>query len=43
MPNALKSNERRRIWVIKTFKIEIKKGGGSSNSAVLQDWLTPSN
>ena len=27
MPNALKSNERRRIWVIKTFKIEIKKGG----------------
>ena len=42
MPNALKSSERRTIWVIKTFKIEIKKGG-SSNSAVLQDWLTPSN
>ena len=26
MENALKSNERRKIWVNKTFKTEIKKG-----------------
>ena len=26
MQNALKSNEWRRIWVHKTFKIEVEKG-----------------
>ena len=27
MQNALKSNEWERIWVNKTFKIELQKGG----------------
>ena len=38
MENALKSNERQRNWVQKTFKIEIQKGG-QNNSAFLQNWF----
>ena len=40
MQNALKSNEWSRIWVQKTFKIEIKKGG-PNNSDFLQNWFPP--
>ena len=40
MQNALKSNEWRRIWVCKTFKIEIQKGG-PNNSDFLQNWFPP--
>ena len=38
MKNALKSNEWERIWVHKTFKIEIEKEGGN-NSDLLQNWF----
>ena len=40
MQNALKSNEWRRIWVLKTFKFEIQKGG-PNNSDFLQNWFPP--
>ena len=40
MQNALKSNEWQRIWVCKTFKIEIQKGG-PNNSDFLENWLHP--
>ena len=40
MQNALKSNEWRWIWVYKTFKIEIQKGG-PNNSDILQNWFPP--
>ena len=36
MQNALKPNEWQRIWVPKTFKTEIQKGG-PNNSVVLQN------
>ena len=38
MQNTLKCNECRRIWVQKTFKIEIQKGG-PNNSDILQNWF----
>ena len=38
MHNELKSNEWRRIWVHRTFKIEIQKGG-PNNSDILQNWF----
>ena len=38
MENALKSNEIPRIWVHKTFKVEIKNGG-PNNSDYLQNWF----
>ena len=31
MQNALKSNEQQSIWVHKTFKIEIQKGGPNNS------------
>ena len=40
MHNGLKSNEWRRIWVHRTFKIEIQKGG-PNNSDILQNWFPP--
>ena len=40
MQNGLKCNERRRIWVDRTFKIEIQKGG-PNNSDILQNWFPP--
>ena len=40
MQNTLKCNEWRRIWVYKTFKIEIQKGG-PNNSDILQNWFLP--
>ena len=40
MQNALKSNEWRWIWVYKTFKTEIQKGG-PNNSDFLQNWFPP--
>ena len=40
MQNALKSNKWQRIWDLKTFKIEIQKGG-PNNSALLQNWFPP--
>ena len=40
MQNALKSNEWRKIWVRKTFKIKIQKGG-RNNSDFLQNWFSP--
>ena len=36
----LKANKWRRIWVYKTFKIEIQKGG-PNNSDILQNWFPP--
>ena len=36
MQNGVKSNEWRRIWVWKTFKIEIQKGG-PNNYDILQN------
>ena len=36
MQNALESIEWQRIWVYKTFKIEIKRSG-QYNSAILQN------
>ena len=38
MKNALKYNEWRWIWVYKTFKIEIQKGG-PKNLDFLQSWF----
>ena len=38
MQNPLKYNEGRWIWVHKTFKIEIQKGG-QNNSDFLQNWF----
>ena len=43
MEHALKSDEWRRIWVLKTFQIEIEKGGGRNNSAILQKMFSPRN
>ena len=40
MQNTLKCNERWRIWVHRTFKIEIQKGG-PNNSDILQNWFPP--
>ena len=40
MQNAFKSNEWQTIWVHKTFKIEIQKGG-LKNSHFLQNWFHP--
>ena len=40
MQNALKSNEWQKIWVHKTFKIEIQMGG-PNNSDFLQNWFPP--
>ena len=40
MQNGLKSNEWRRIWVHRTFKIEIQKGE-PNNSDILQNWFSP--
>ena len=40
MENALKSNERQRIWVWKTLKIEILKGW-PNDSDILQNWFSP--
>ena len=42
MQNTLKPNEWQRIWVLKTFKIEILKGG-PNNSALLQNCFSPTN
>ena len=38
--NVLKSNEWRRIWILKTFKIEMQNGG-RINSDFLQNWFCP--
>ena len=40
MHNALKSKEWQRIWVRKTFKIEILLGG-PNNSDFLQNYFSP--
>ena len=40
MENIFKSNEWRRIWVYKTFNIEIQKKG-PNNSDILQNWFPP--
>ena len=40
MQKAWKCNEWRRIWVHRTFKIEIRKGG-SNNLDILQNWFPP--
>ena len=40
MQNVLKSDELRRIWVHRTFQIEIQKSG-RNNSAILQNWFPP--
>ena len=40
MQNTLKCNECQRIWVYKTFKIEIQKGR-PNNSDLLQNWFPP--
>ena len=42
MQNALGSKELWRILVIKTFKIELQKGG-QNNSAELHNWFAPRN
>ena len=42
MQNEGKPNERRRISVLKTFKIEIQNKE-TINSAVLQNWFSPRN
>ena len=34
MKNALKSNDPRKIWVHKTFKIEIQTGGPNNSDFV---------
>ena len=39
MQNGLKSNEWERIWVQRTFKIEIQKEG-PKNSNILQNWFS---
>ena len=38
MQNALKPHEWQRIWVLKTFKIEMQKEQ-PNNSVVLQNWF----
>ena len=38
MQNTLKGNEQRRIWVKKTFKIEIQNEG-PNNSDFSQNWF----
>ena len=38
MYNGLKSNQPRRIWVYKTFKIK-KEKGRPNNSDILQNWF----
>ena len=38
MQNALISTEWQRIWVYKSFKTEIQKGG-ASNSDILPNWF----
>ena len=38
MQNTFKSNEWRKIWVYKTFNIEIQKEG-PNNSDILQNWF----
>ena len=40
MQNGLKSKEWWRIWVHRTFKVEIQKGG-PNNSDILQNWFPP--
>ena len=40
MKNGVKSNEWQRIWVHRTLKIEIQKGG-PNNSDILQNWFPP--
>ena len=40
MQNALKSQERQIIWIVKAFEIEIQKVG-ANNSAVLQNFFPP--
>ena len=40
MQNTLKYNECRRIWLYKTFKIEIQKGR-ANNSDILQNSFPP--
>ena len=40
MQGALKFNEWKRIWVQKTFKNEIQKGG-PNYSDFLQNWFPP--
>ena len=40
MQNALKSNESQGIWVNKTLKIELQKGG-PNNSDFLKNWFPP--
>ena len=40
MQKGLKSNEWRRIWVRKSFKIE-KQYGGQNTSDFLQNWFLP--
>ena len=42
MQNAWKSNEWRKIWALKTFKIETQKVG-PNDSVVLQNWFLPRN
>ena len=42
MQNALKSYEWLRIWVHKTFKTQIQKGG-PNNLEFLQNWFHPKN
>ena len=38
MQNALKTTEWRKIYLHKTFKIKIQKGG-PNNSDILQNWF----
>ena len=40
MQNTLKCNEQERVWVWKTFKIEIQKWG-PNNLNILQNWFPP--
>ena len=40
MQNTLKCDEPGRIWVHRTFKIEIQKGG-PNNSDIQQNWFPP--
>ena len=40
MQSALKCNERWRIWVHGTFKIEIQKGGPNISN-IRQNWFPP--
>ena len=40
MQDGLKSNESRRIWAHRSFKIEIKKEG-PNKSEILKNWFHP--